>query len=450
MSAGPVAREALDFQQDLDGLIAAPVPLFLRAWPAIGAGLIAALLVVAALTRLDVVVSASGRLTAEVPPVVLQPVGSAVLRELRVQPGDAVRTGDVLAVIDSTFTAADRASLQSQARALTAERDRLEAELGGAAAPAAAGQEARLQGALGIERASVLAARRAARAAGIAAIEDAERSERDAGTGLEERLKVAREIEGMRAQLAEDKVGSRLTLLEATSNRLAVEEEARQHLARLAELSSRGRAAVAEREAFLRDWQRETLERLAAVRPQLAQVEEQLAKAERLEALTLLRAPRDGVVLETIRRAPGSLVREGDAVVSLVPSGVPLVAEVTLRSADIGNLAPGTEAILKIDSFPWRRHGTLAGTLRAVSRESYGSGEGSGTGAGTGAGGGGVGLHRGQIAVVPGAALRDLPEGAQPLPGMTLQAELKVGTRSVLDFFLEPLIRGLRESLREP
>lgn len=296
----------------------------------------------------------------------------------------------------------------------------------------------------------MLAARRAALDAGIAAIEDAERSERDAGTGLEERLKVAREIEGMRAQLAEDKVGSRLTLLEATSNRLAVEEEARQHLARLAELSSRGRAAVAEREAFLRDWQRETLERLAAVRPQLAQVEEQLAKAERLEALTLLRAPRDGVVLETIRRAPGSLVREGDAVVSLVPSGVPLVAEVTLRSADIGNLAPGTEAILKIDSFPWRRHGTLAGTLRAVSRESDGSGEGSGAGAGTGAGGGGVGLHRGQIAVVPGAALRDLPEGAQPLPGMTLQAELKVGTRSVLDFFLEPLIRGLRESLREP
>lgn len=449
MSA-PVAREALDFQQDLDGLIASPVPLFLRAWPAIGAGLIAALLIVAALTRLDVVVSASGRLTAEVPPVVLQPVGSAVLRELRVQPGDAVRTGDVLAVIDSTFTAADRASLQSQARALTAERDRLEAELGGTAAPAAAGTEARLQGALGVERASVLAARRAALDAGIAAIEDAERSEQDAGTGLEERLKVAREIEGMRAQLAEDKVGSRLTLLEATSNRLAVEEDARQHLARLAELSSRGRAALAEREAFLRDWQRETLERLAAVRPQLAQVEEQLAKAERLEALTLLRAPRDGVVLETIRRAPGSLVREGDAVVSLVPSGVPLVAEVTLRSADIGSLAPGTEAILKIDSFPWRRHGTLAGTLRAVSRESYNSGEGGGASGGTGTGGGGVGLHRGQIAVAPGAALRDLPEGAQPLPGMTLQAELKVGTRSVLDFFLEPLIRGLRESLREP
>ena len=61
---------------------------------------------------------------------------------------------------------------------------------------------------------------------------------------------------------------------------------------------------------------------------------------------------------------------------------------------------------------------------------------------------GGVAMHRGQIALGPDH-LRDLPPGTQPLPGMTLTAELKVGTRSVLDFFLEPLVRGLQESLRE-
>ncbi len=33
---------------------------------------------------------------------------------------------------------------------------------------------------------------------------------------------------------------------------------------------------------------------------------------------------------------------------------------------------------------------------------------------------------------------------------MTLSADIKVGTRSVLDFFLDPLLRGLDESLREP
>ena len=46
--------------------------------------------------------------------------------------------------------------------------------------------------------------------------------------------------------------------------------------------------------------------------------------------------------------------------------------------------------------------------------------------------------------------MRGLVDGGAPTAGMTLVAEIKVGSRSVLEFFLEPLIRGLVESLREP
>ena len=36
------------------------------------------------------------------------------------------------------------------------------------------------------------------------------------------------------------------------------------------------------------------------------------------------------------------------------------------------------------------------------------------------------------------------------LPGMTVTAEIKVGTRSVISYFLYPLLRGLDDSLKEP
>jgi len=434
-----VPADVIAFQNDLDALVGEPVPWFLRRWPALAGALILSLVVLAALMRVDVVVIAPGRLMADVPPVVLQPIGSAVLRELRVRAGETVAEGQVLAVLDSTFTTADRQTLEAQRRALVAQRNRLAAELSGDVPDLAPGDaEARLQGELLAQRRSFIAARRAALDAELQALEGAAQAERRAGAGLDEQLAVAREVEAMRAQLAEDQIGSRLNLLVARAARLAVEQDQRQHVARLDELSHRATAQRAELDAFVRDWERQLLEELARVGPELARIEEQLAKAARLDALTLLRAPRAGVVLDVARRSPGSLVREGEAVVTLVPSDVPLIAEIALRSADIGRLRAGDGAVLKIDSFPWRRYGTLSGVLRAISRESYPSDD-EATG--------GTALHRGQIAIGTDASLSP---GATLIPGMTLSAETKVGTRSVLEFFLEPLLRGLQESLREP
>ena len=46
--------------------------------------------------------------------------------------------------------------------------------------------------------------------------------------------------------------------------------------------------------------------------------------------------------------------------------------------------------------------------------------------------------------------LHALPERIQMIPGMAVTAEMKVGHRSVISYFLYPLLRGLDESIREP
>jgi HlyD family secretion protein len=48
------------------------------------------------------------------------------------------------------------------------------------------------------------------------------------------------------------------------------------------------------------------------------------------------------------------------------------------------------------------------------------------------------------------AELSNTPEGTHLLPGMSLRAEIKVGTRRVMTFFTYPLIRILDEGIREP
>ena len=46
--------------------------------------------------------------------------------------------------------------------------------------------------------------------------------------------------------------------------------------------------------------------------------------------------------------------------------------------------------------------------------------------------------------------LRDVPDGFRLMPGMKVRAEVKVGKRSVITYFLYPIIRAFDESLREP
>ena len=430
-----IAAAALDFQVDLERLVAEPAPLVLRLWPLFGALLLGGLVVLAGQTRLDIVVVAQGRLAADVPAITLQPMNRAVLRELLVRPGDLVVSGQLLARLDPTVPEADLATLTVQRRALGAEAARLEADLAGRLVLADS-PETRMQASVQAERADLARAQRQAKQAEMSAISAAQASEQSAGPGLEERLAIAREVEAMRLQLAERQTGSYLATLEAKAARLDAEAALHQHLARIDEMVQRLAAARSGLAAFDLDLRRAATEQLSRLRPQLAQLDEQLAKAGRLSALSDLRAPVAGVVLSVATGGPGSIMREGEPVVVLVPTGVPLVAEVSIRSTEVGGIGAGDPVAIKVDAFPWRRNGMVVGRLVAVSRASYAT-EGAPEA-----------RHSGRIALISG--LQNLPPGAKLLPGMTITAEIKTGTRTVLDYFSDPLVRGLQESFREP
>lgn len=426
-----VTAGALEFQSDLDRLVAERIPGFLRGWPSVGAGLIVALVTAAALLQVDIVVTASGRVAADAPPVLLKPLNRAVLRALLVRPGDVVKAGQVVAQLDPTLPEADRAVLMLERRAMAAEVARLQAELAGTRVRIDS-PDAELQARVQTERAALALARRGEILAGIDALSDSLRIESTLTPQLSERLAIAVELEGMKSTLAAQKSGSRLAALEAKGARLAVEAALSAHAARLSDLSQRLVSARAALAAFDSDRRRDVAESLADLGPKLAQIDEALAKASRIAALSDLTAPRDGVVLAVAAGGPGSVMGEVEPVVVLVPSDVALIAEIGIRSADVGQIAEGDVVSVKIDAFPWRRFGVIEGRLQDVSRASF-TPE-----------GGQTAEHPARVTLSGGFG------GPQLLPGMTLTADIKTGTRSVLAYFLDPLLRGLTESLREP
>ena len=251
----------------------------------------------------------------------------------------------------------------------------------------------------------------------------------------------------------ESRTGTKLQYLESQASRVRAERDLADTVNRLVELQHGLQSLRAQRQGYIDDWNRQLLEDLSKARAELSKIEESTTKATRMHDLVVLTAPEDGIVSDVAKRAEGAVLNGGEPLVTLVPMNTPLIAEIAITSGDVGYVKIGDFVQIKVDAFPYQRHGRLHGHLAAISQESFGGGQPADQRASMGfsetstiAGGA---VHRARIELQE-QTLQNLPEGVHLIPGMTLLAEIKVGTRSIISYFLNPITRGLGESVREP
>ncbi len=413
----------------------------------LAAGVLASAVVWAAVSKVDEIAVAPGKLVTTRPNLVVQPLERAVIRGIHVALGDTVKAGQALITLDTTFSDADFEQLRAKLAHFDALLARLEAEAGAGDMEVAAdaGSEIRLQRRLFDQRRASHEARlldydqQIARAeAGISASVNEEEVNR-------KRLATLTEIEDMRTMLVDRQSGSRLNLLQSRDLRLDIEASIVRAQGSRTEMQHGLEKAKAERRAYVEDARRTTLEHLVEARDQRKTALEELRKAELRRNLVTLTAPSDGVVLDIAQRSLGSVMREAEPLVTLVPLDVPIEAEVAVDARDIGRIAPGQPVRVKFDAFPFQKHGTASGTVRTISRDSFTPDE-------TRKKAGPQGpqpFYRVRIAL-DSVRLKGVPDSVSILPGMTVAGEIKTGRRTVLSYFLYPILRGLDESLREP
>lgn len=428
-------------QPDLEDFLGQATPSLLCNTHRFAVALFLALIVLASVLHVDIIVAGTGRLSMDSPTIVLQPMQLSVIRQIRVKPGDVVRQGDVLASLDPTFAQADRAVLLAQQSAVRAQQARLEAELDGTAFdPETGPPELMLQRALYRQRQAQFTSR-------LADIDQRLRShEVEVATAqqnrelLTQQVALAREVEAMRNTLFRAQSGSRLSYVEAQAARVRNERELQAAIAQINSAQQAILSLQAERQAFIDSWRRELTETLVRTRAEALAIDESLTKANMVNRLVELVAPEDGVVLEVAKRSVGSVLNAAEPLVTMISSGAAMVAEIAIGSGDVGYAKPGDEVQVKVDAFPYQRHGLLTGRLRAIVADSMPA---------SGGNAGSTAYHRGVVELGT-TTLQAMPEGTRLIPGMTLAAEIKVGTRSVISYLLYPITRGMRESLREP
>lgn len=463
-------REDREFlPADLEILETPPSPVRLALILAI-AGFTLAALAWSWFGHVEIIAQAQGKIQPTGRVKVLQPLETGKVARLHAENGRKVEAGEVLLDMESGEAEAEARATEADLLATRAEALRRRAALTAAArAPipltVPIDWPADIPAANRAREEQVLAADLGQLATTLASLEAqlaqkaVERDRLAETIGAQEALlRTLNERVGMRAALVESAAGSRATVIDAVESLQIQETTLTTQRSQFASTVAGITVLERERERQLSGFRADNEQRLADAARRADGLEQTLAKDRlRLDHLSL-RSPIAGTVTGLTVTTLGQVVTTGEEVMRIVPEGAGLEIEAYLPNRDVGFVRAGQSVMVKVESFPFTRYGTLKGEVVRVGRDALPEADARSLES-LGTQGAKPALfasaERLQNLVYPVTiALREasLTVDGTPVPmtpGMAVTAEIATGERRILDYFLDPLLETGSEAMRE-
>lgn len=396
------------------------------------------------LGKVDIVAVAPGRIVVSERTKLVQPLERSVVKRVLVRDGDQVKAGQPLVELDPTMASADKASTDEQVKVALSEVLRARAMLtaistgrrpkGAFPAGWPAADAAAAEAQLTAEWSDVTAK--------LARLEsEISRRQAELTTAsemirkLELTVPLTRQREQDLAKLAEEGYVPSHAGQDKTRERIELERDLVTQRARLIEAQAALRESETARAAFLAEVRRNLSDREAQADFKRQQALQDQAKAGQREKLTVLTAPVSGTVQQLAIHTAGGMVTEAQTLMVIVPDGARVTAEVTMENKDVGFVAIGQSAEIKLETFPFTRYGTVPAMVTRVNADAVNDEKRGALFPAT------LTLATTQIDI-DGKLIR-------LSPGMNVTAEIKTGQRRVIEFLLSPIQRARNESLRE-
>lgn len=389
----------------------------------------------------DVSVSARGKIVAPSSVQEVQSLEGGIVRELAVQAGQRVTTGQVLVRLDTAQYQAELGEGRQNWLAAVAALARIDALLSGTTpqftpelqteAPALVQQETRQWQDAQREYAAALRGSQDQISREAASLQEA----RARIQGLEPAVKLAQEALAIEEGLFKQGAGARADYLNAQQRLLSQKADLdalRQSLPRLEASLALARSQSQEVAARMRaQWgaQRTELQaKAASFGNQLKTREDRAARRE-------LTAPIDGIVNRVLIPTKGGVARAGETILEIVPAEAAPRILVKVKPDDIGFIHPGQRAAVRIMSYDSSVYGKLHAEVERVGADALVDDQ-----------------HQPYFEVTlrsePGA-LRHQGKALPLTPGMTTEASILTGKRTVMQYLLKPLLKSFDMALQE-
>ncbi len=166
---------------------------------------------------------------------------------------------------------------------------------------------------------------------------------------------------------------------------------------------------------------------------EISSLNSELTKADKRFKYQKIYSPVDGIVNGFSTHTLGGVINPAESIITIVPKGTTLIAEIFIKNSDIGFIKLNQEVELKMDTFPFQDYGTIEGKITFISPDSVELKDKNL-------------VYKAQVSLDKDSLLVG-GINKKISPGMTLRSEVKIGRRRIIDFFLSPYKKSLKEAL---
>lgn len=387
------------------------------------------------LAKIDVVVSARGKVVPEGEIKTLQPIESGSISAIRVREGQAVKKGDVLIEIDPSVTVTDLESKQKNLSLLELEIDRLNALVSDK--PFIPNSTCTDTAAIATQQLAYLSAKSAYEQQRMVIEQQIlqTRSQSDASRSdlsrLGQLLSNAKEREARLKEVLD--IIAKRDYVEAQNQRIEYQEQYRMKEHAITQSNSHIRELQEQLHLITQEYRSKLLAELTQKSKEATALRTEVETTLFRNAKQSITSPVDGYVGKLLITTVGGVVTPAEKLITIIPKNAPLLIKATVQNQDIGFIAKAMEAEVKIDTYDFQKYGLIHGNVKhiaddAIEDEKLGP------------------VY--EISITP--TNTTLKGEGKTLPihaGMSVTAELKVGKRRVIEFFIYPMIKYLDEGL---
>ena len=177
------------------------------------------------------------------------------------------------------------------------------------------------------------------------------------------------------------------------------------------------------------------MQRIASAQAEFEALQDQLPNLEDKVLRTSVVAPKDGIINQILITTTGGVAQPGSPLLEMIPIDDELILEVEIAPTDIAFVIKDQKAVVQLSAFDFAVYGSLEGKVLNVSADTVTKEDGS--------------TWYMCLVSIPADGVTSMSKEIDIMPGMQATVNIVSGSRTILQYLLQPFTNIKNKAFRE-